>query len=150
MRLLEGHDQRVADFVADFNMPERVAWQQGFRAFGVVRDDGALVGGVVFDDWHPQQRRVELSARAIDPRAFGPRILRALGSHPFGQLDCFRVWARTPATNSRARKFLKGIGFVEESVQAHWYGPTLHAVTLRVTEPEWKRRWGYDRRALAA
>ena len=149
MILLAGHDAEVAHFVGDWEAPERPAWKPGYRAFGVLRSDGALVAGFVFDDWHPEQRRVELSARAVDPRAFGPRLIRRLGEYPFGQLDCFRVWARTSVDNIRCRKILKGIGFIEESTQAHWYGPFRHAVTLRVTKPEWERRWGSDRKLAA-
>ncbi len=149
MRLLVGHDEDVGRFVAQGDYPEPPLWKDGFRAFGIIREDGALIAGVVFDDWHPAQRRVELSARALDPRAFGPGILRQLGDYPFRKLDCFRVWARTQPSNLRARKFLKGIGFTEESTQAHWYGMGLHSVTLRVTAPEWQRRWGVQMKEAA-
>ncbi len=149
MRLLEGHDADVAAFVARFSPIEQPVWEPGYRAFGVIRDDGALIAGVVFSGWWPPAKRVELSGAAIDPRAFGPRILRSLGEHAFGKLDCFRVWARTSIDNNRARKLLKGIGFIEESTQAHWYGPGRHAVTLRVTKREWERQWSDERRLAA-
>lgn len=150
MKLLEGHDADVAEFVAGFSYIEPPLWKPGFRAFGVVREsDGLLVGGVVFDDWHPKERRVEFSGAAIDPRAFGPRFILAMGEYAYGKLDCFRVWARTSVDNRRARKMLKGLGFIEEGVQAHWYGPGIHAVTARVLQPEWNERWGNDRKLAA-
>lgn len=150
MRLLEGHDAAVAQFVHDFAPLEKPLWKPGFRGFGVIREsDGLLVAGVVFDDWHPNEKRVEMSGAAIDPRAFGPRTIRALGAYAFGKLDAHRVWARTSLDNRRARKLLKGLGFIEESTQASWYGPGVHAVTLRVLKPEWERRWSDERRLAA-
>jgi hypothetical protein len=62
VRLLEGHDQAVADFVARLSPIERPVWEPGFRAFGVIRDDGALVAGVVFSSWRKEFATVELSA----------------------------------------------------------------------------------------
>lgn len=144
MRILEGHDATVAQFVGDWDAPEKPVWNPGYRAFGVLRADGALVAGVVFDGWQPAAKRIELSARSLDPRAFSIPVIRRLGQYPFGQLDCFRMWARTSIDNKRCRKLLRGIGFTEESTQAHWYGQNRHAVTLRVTRPEWERRWGSD------
>ncbi len=149
MRLLEGHDEAVGRFVADFNYPEPAKWFPGYRAFGVLREDGALIAGFVFDDWHPDTKRVELSARAVTPAAFSPRLIVALGAYPFGQLDCFRVSAKTSVENKRCRKILEGIGFTQEGTMASFYGPGKHAVMYRVTRPEWERRWGNDLRQAA-
>lgn len=140
-----GHDRDVAEFVARHAPIERPAFDMngdGFRAFGVLREDGALVAGIVFSDWHPKEKRIELSGAALDPRALAStRNLRVFGSYAFGQLSVFRVWARTATVNVRARKWLKGIGFREEGVQAHWFGEGKHAITLRLIRPDWERRW---------
>lgn len=141
-----GHDRDVAEFVARHAPIERPAFDMigdGFRAFGVLREDGALVAGVVFSDWKPAFGTVELSGAAVDPRALAStRNLRVFGSYAFGQLDCFRVWARTATANVRARKWLRGIGFTEEGVSAHHFGKGKHAAILRVIRPEWERKWG--------
>lgn len=149
MRLLVGHDVAVAAFVADHDYPEVAEWRPGYRAFGIIREDGALVAGFVFDGWHPGAKRVELSSRAITPAAFSPRLIVALGDYPFGQLAVHRVTAKTSVDNRRCRKILKGIGFTEEGTMASWYGPNRHAVMYRVTRPEWERRWGNDLRQAA-
>lgn len=141
MRLLHGHDEAVAAFVAGLAPIERPVFEPGYRGFGVIRDDGALVAGVVFSGWRPAFSTLELSGAAIDPRALSHRILAELGEYAFGQLEAFRVWARTSVDNRRARRFLKGIGFIEESVQAHWYGKGNHAVVSRVIKPDWQRKW---------
>ena len=149
MRLLVGHDAAVAAFVADHDYPEAVEWLPGYRAFGVIRSDGALVAGFVFDDWHPATKRIELSSRAITPAAFSRQTITALGRYPFGQLDCFRVTAKTSVDNKRCRKILEGIGFTQEGTMVSFYGPGKHAVIYRVTRPEWERRWGNDLRQAA-
>ncbi len=150
MKLLLGHDAQVAEFVASRAPLEKPIWPTGFVGLGVAQANGELIAGVVFSDCHTESRRIELSAASVDPRAFSPRILFQIGNYVFGQLNVFRVWSRTSTENHRARKFLKGIGFTEESTQAHWYGPGRHCVTARITEPEWRRKWGYSPMKKAA
>lgn len=149
-RLLLGHDAEVGEWVADRSPLERPVWPAGLVGFAIVGKDDRWLAGVVFSDWQEDKRRIELSACADDPRAFSTRILFQLGNYVFGQLNVFRVWSRTSTENRRARKFLRGIGFTEESTQAHWYGPGRHCITLRVTEPEWRKKWGYSPMKRAA
>lgn len=141
MRLLEGHDADVAAFVARFSPIEQPVWEPGFRAFGVIRDDGALIAGVVFSGWRPAFATVELSGVALSHYAFRPRIQIALGEHAFGKLEAFRVWSRTSLENKPARAMLKHLGFIEEGVEGHWYGKGRHAVRMRLIKPDWERRW---------
>ncbi len=142
MKLLEGHDADVAAFVARFSPIEKPVWEPGYRAFGVIRDDGALVAGVVFSAWRPDFATVELSAVSLSRYAFRPGILVALGDYAFRKLDCFRVWSRTSIDNKPARSFLKGVGFIEEGIEGHWYGRGRHAARLRLIRPDWERRYG--------
>lgn len=142
MRLLEGHDADVATFVARFSPIEKPVWEPGFRAFGVIRDDGALVAGVVFSSWRPDFGTVELSGVSLSRFAFRPPIVVALGEHAFGKLGAFRVWSRTSIDNKPAREMLKHLGFVEEGIEAHWYGRGRHAARLRLIQPDWTRRFG--------
>jgi len=109
---------------------------------GILRSDGELVAGLVFSDWNPGFKRIEFSGATDDPRAFSTQIRRSVADYVFGQLEIFRVWSRTSADNRRALRLLEGIGFIREGTQAHWYGEGKHAVVLRVTEPEWRRKWG--------
>jgi RimJ/RimL family protein N-acetyltransferase len=142
MRVLYGHDRTVAEFVAQLAPIERPGFAGFAGALGIINNDGALVGGVVFSDWRPDFGTVEVSAAALDPRALGKAsIIRELGAYPFGPLRCYRMWARTAETNLRTRKFLTGIGFREEAVNAHHYGYKRHAILARVLKPEWMAKW---------
>jgi len=151
VRLLTGHDRAVADFLAGLSPIEQPRFRDGeFTGFGVINDAGALVAGIVFSDWRPAFRTVELSGAALDPRAFSIPIVAALGAYAFGQLNSFRVWARTSTDNRLARNRLRKFGFKEESVSAHHYGQGKHAVTLRLIRPVWERQaWAqtHDRKA---
>lgn len=142
MRLLEGHDADVAAFVANLSPIERPVWEPGFRAFGVIRDDGALVAGVVFSGWRPAFGTVEFSAVSLSRYAFRPPIVAALGAHAFGKLGVFRVWSRTSLDNKPARATLKHVGFIEEGIEAHHYGRGRHAARLRLIRPDWERKFG--------
>jgi RimJ/RimL family protein N-acetyltransferase len=142
VRLLPGQDKAVRDFVAGLSPVEQPVWGDGDRAFGIIRDDGALVAGVVFSNWRPAFATVELSGAALSRFAFRPRILASLGDYAFGKLEVFSVWARTSLENKPARAMLKHLGFVEGGVEAHWYGKGRHAARCRLIKPDWERKWG--------
>ena len=142
MKLLEGHDATVAAFVARFAPIEKPVWEPGYRAFGVIRDDGALVAGVVFSSWRPDFATVEFSAVSLSRYAFRPPIVAALGEYAFGKLGAFRVWSRTSIDNKPARATLKHLGFIEEGIEAHHYGRGRHAARLRLIRPDWERKFG--------
>lgn len=141
LKLLGGHDATVAEFVANLSPIERPEWGP-YCAIGVIRDDGALVAGVVLSNWREQFRTIELSGAAVSSTAFRPRIVAELGDFIFGKLNVYRVWARTSIKNKRAQAALSKIGFIREAVQSHHYGPTHHAEIWRYLRPQWEARAG--------
>lgn len=138
--LLTGHDETVARFVAKLSPIEQPVWTDVAAAFGVLREDGALIAGVVFSNYRPQFGTLELSAASVSYFSFSIGIVSALGEYAFRQLSANRVWARTSTVNKRARAMLKGLGFTEEGVNACHYGPKSHAVVARLLRSEWERR----------
>lgn len=146
---LWGHDADVAAFVAALSPLEKPNWPQGYTACGILKGDGSLVGGVVFSDWREQFGTLEISAAGVSSYIFGPQIVSELGSYVFGQLGAYRVWARTGIRNERAKRLLKGLGFTQEAVLSHHYGPREHASQWRLLKPEWERRRGPEVRQAA-
>jgi len=140
--LLWGHDQVVIDFVSNLAPIERPLWRDLYAGVGVLRADGALIGGVVFSEYKPQFGTLEVSAAALSYLVFSPQMLVELGAHVFGQLEVFRISARTSDTNIRAKRLLKGLGFTNEAVKGHFYGKGKHASEWRVIRPEWEKKWG--------
>ncbi len=141
MRLLIGESERIGRFVAERSPVEKPDFSNSI-GIGIVRSDGELAAGIVFSSWQPDCRRIELSGAVDDPRVLSTRILRSLGEYVFGQLNVYRLWAKTSKDNRRTLRWLEGIGFIREGTMAGFYGPERHAVILRVLAPEWQKRWG--------
>ncbi len=139
--ILVGHDEDVARFVAQFAPIERPEWRAPYWGIGVLRDDGRLVAGYVISDWHPDFLRCEISFATVSSFAIDTRIVTTIGSFVFEQLGAYRVFARTSVTNHRAKKLMKNMGFLEEAIQGHHYGPGHHASCWRLLKPEWQAKW---------
>lgn len=141
LELLQGHDATVAAFVAQHAPLEQPDFGDNFRALGILRHDGALIGGVVFSGYRPEFATVEMSGAFVSYYALSPRIVSAIGAYVFGKpLAINRLWARTALKNPRANKLLSHIGFTRESVSADHYGPGVHAVTWRLLKREWEAK----------
>lgn len=139
--LLTGHDETVAKFVAQFAPIERPKWTEPYWGFGVLRDDGRLVAGYVVSDWQPDFKRCELSFATVSSFAINTGIVTAIGGFVFEQLGAYRVFARTGVNNHRAKKLMRNMGFLEEAIQGHHYGPGVHASCWRLLKPEWEAKW---------
>lgn len=130
------------------------------QAVGVVKGSGAsdarLLAVVVFHDWQPAARTVQISCASTSPMWAHPQTIRELLSIPFGKdYDCFKVWVAIPHTNERSIRFNRGMGMREEARIRHQFGQGTHAVIMGMTRPEWGKRWreaahGQVQRAAAA
>ncbi len=148
--LLIGHDEDVARFVTERAPIERPLFAPPFWGFGMLNDAGTLVAGCVVHNWQPDFLRCEVSGVAISYYAVSSQIVKAIyGGFIFGQLGAFRVFARTETTNIRAKRLLRHIGFIEEAIQGHHYGPQKHASCWRLLKPEWEAKWSSEARKAA-
>jgi RimJ/RimL family protein N-acetyltransferase len=138
--LLFGHTDVVAGFVADRAPIERPVWPPYCHGIGILRGDGALIGGVVFATGRPEFGAWEMSCAGVSSHLLSIEIVKTLGHFAFRQLLAHRIWARTSTDNRRARAMLKALGFTEEGVNACHYGPGQHAVVARLLRPEWERK----------
>jgi RimJ/RimL family protein N-acetyltransferase len=145
-RLIFGRDEAVAAWVAR-QIPHVGA--PGFgacRAIAVASGDRPLAG-VVFHDYQPQARCVQISVAAISPLWAQPDTIRGLLSVPFEQYGCYKIWTAIPADNERALRFNRGIGMKSEGTLRHQFGPRRHAVIFGMIEPEWAAKWRYKEAA---
>lgn len=140
--LLWGHTQAVLDFVASRAPIERPVWRDVAAAVGILRGDGALIGGVVFADYRPEFSRCELSVAGVSCLLASTRMVKDLGSFAFGQLGCNRIFARTSDQNFRAKRALHALGFKSEGIKVHHFGPGIHASDWRAIRREWEKKWG--------
>lgn len=141
MRLVFGYDQAVADWV-QMQTPHVAA--RGFgacTAIGVAHDE-VLLGGVVYHDFQPDHRSIQMSAASIDTRwLIGPTgarksVLQGLFAYPFVQLGCERVGMIVPKKNKRARAFCEGFGFKREGVARRGFYPD-DAILYGLLRSEW-------------
>lgn len=100
-----------------------------YAAIGVARN-GEVIAGVIYHNFIPDYRGIEISMAATSPRWATRENIKALLAYPFEQLGCRWVMTCTPHTNERALKFNKGIGFVQRGVLPDFYDHKRHAVLM--------------------
>lgn len=159
MTPLYGHNEEVAHWVAQ-RIPYAARWiehapfGEAFgksTAIGVLDDEGYQVAGVVYHDYDPFCRSIEMSF-AADAKGWATRpILRLLMAYPFDVLGCQRVTTITPKRNREARAFIDAFGFKREGVVRRGFGDDAAIVSGMLVE-EWRQsRWllgPKDRKAL--
>lgn len=134
MKILYGADADISKWVA-----ERIPHVTDFgpcAALGVVTD--RLIAGIVFHDYQPECKTIQLSMAADSPTWASKEIIKELLSYPFNQLGVQKVWTATPHTNERAIKVNKKIGFKQEAVLARHFGDR-HAVICRMFKRDYER-----------
>jgi RimJ/RimL family protein N-acetyltransferase len=138
-QLLYGRSEDVAGWVAD-KIPEA---NHGFKeatAIGVV-SQGKLIAGVVYNEWQPDYKTIQLSIAATSSMWARPEIIRGLLDYPFYQVDCFKCWMVIPSDNAASLKMTDKVGFVKEGIMAHQYGKKRHAVLKRMFKNDYERLW---------
>lgn len=149
MRLLVGENAAVCDWVARHipRMEEALARCEYGDAFGpataigVLDGRGLLVGGVVYHNWQPAFRSIELSFAATSSRWLTREIIGYLLRYPFDDLNCQRVTGFTPRRATSARRFLDRFGFKREGLVRRGFGDD-DAVISGLLRKEWQEsRW---------
>lgn len=149
MRLLYGENAAVAHWVACHipGLESVVASTPHGEAFGpstaigVINEQGLIVGGVVYHNWQPTYRSIELSFAATDPKWLTQDILSALLRYPFVELDCQRITGFTPKKSRRARRFLDRFGFKREGCVEKGFGSD-DAIISGLMRTTWERsKW---------
>lgn len=145
MRLLYGHDAEVAQWVG-WRIPyvatrlQRNPTDPPFgpcKAIGVLNAGGELVAGVVYQNYDPDFRNIELSFASTTRNWLTRDIVRALLRYPFEQLGCMRVTGVTPRRATSARQFLDRFGFKREGCVRFGFGND-HAIISGLLRSEWQ------------
>lgn len=83
-----------------------------FTAFAIVDDSKNLVAGVVITEFRGTD--CEIICAGESAMAWRPHVCKAVFSYIFNQLGCVRCTSITLKGNTRARRFLEGLGFCLE------------------------------------
>ena len=111
------------------------------QAAGVLRR-GALAAAVIFHEWQPRARTLQLSMAADTPQWATRDVIRGLFRYAFCDAGAHKLWTAMPAANERAIRFNLGVGFKREATLRHHFGPGAHAVICSMLEREWRHsRW---------
>jgi len=137
--LLFGHDADVSTWVAD-HIPHVTEFGP-CAAIGIVSRE-TLIAGVVYHDFQPAFRTIQLSMAAVSPMWARRENIAGLLHYPFRQLGAFKVWTMTPFDNQPALKVNLHIGFKREAILAHQFGPKRHGIVCRMLEPDYERLYG--------
>lgn len=141
MRVVIGQDAAVGAWVA-----RRIPHMHGlgfaaFTAIGVEDEAGVPLGGVVFTEYRPVFRSLEMACAADTPRWLNRSIVRLILNYPFGQLNCVRVTAVLARKDKHTRGFVEKLGFRCEGVVRKGI-LTDDAVIYGLLRDEWMRsRW---------
>lgn len=105
------HDEPGGSTIANF-VHDEIGRRQTFgpcRAIGVMAPRGRIIGGLVFHNWQPDHRYVEISGAGR-----GPWLTKPLLDASFRYASAFvdRVVFRTSEHNERARRTLEALGAV--------------------------------------
>lgn len=102
---------------------------------GVLRD-GALIGGLVFNNYHPEMGDIEISAAFTTGAWFRPRTLRRVFAFPFDDLGCRRLTDHVPRKLKAARRFAEKAGFKLEGVKRGGFDGRQDLILYGMTRAE--------------
>lgn len=145
MRTVRDDSENVAAWVAALIPDVRPMGFNACKAIGVVGNDGAPLGGVVFHDYLPQFKTMSVSCAAISPRWLTRNIITDILSYPFEECGLFKVWAAVSINNPRSLKLISGLGFSKEGTLRHQFGYKNHAVIFGMIAPEFSAKYRKDK-----
>ncbi len=109
--MILGHSDAVKAFVAQLIPGCERGWSDG-KAIGFT-ENGALVAGVVYHNWSPEKRLIEISAASTQRNWLNRERLKAIFAFPFDELNCRLAVAQIAESNTRARRIWRSLGAME-------------------------------------
>jgi RimJ/RimL family protein N-acetyltransferase len=140
LRVVAGANDQISRWVAD-RIPA-MAENPNFgpsTALGVETETGEALAGVVFYNYQPWFKNIEMAVACDTPAWLTQKIASRIMAYPFGQLKVQRVTAITPSDpKASISRFLTRFGFKREGLIRKGLG-TDDAVVWGLLESEW--RW---------
>jgi len=133
-----GHDELIADFVA--NLIPRCR-DRGFgkcKAIGVIDVEGRLIAGMVYNNWNPEAGVIEMSGACLPGKYWLTReTLRRIYRYPFQQCGCQLVIMQVSADDTVLLGVLLALGYELRPVP-RLFGRDKDAVLCTLTDDAWK------------
>lgn len=112
--------------------------QDNFQAAAVLAD-GDVRGVVLFTDWFPEYRTMQVHIGGTGPGWLSRSILRELFAYAFLKSDVNKLWCMMRHDAPQVLDFNKRLGFRPEGTLKDQFGPGVHGVVARMTYGEWRR-----------
>jgi hypothetical protein len=144
-----GHDEIVANFVAQL-IPE--CRERGFgkcRAIGIA-DETGLLGGLVYRNWCPEVGTIEISGAALPGTNWlSRRTIQVMYDYPFYQCDCQMVIKTTMADNYIVLRIMDAVGFDLHYIK-RLGGRDRDGVVGTLTQEQWEdSKYNFNRKRKA-
>jgi RimJ/RimL family protein N-acetyltransferase len=127
-----GRTQQVATFVAA-NIPG----ETGFGNCKAIGFGDPLVAGVVYHNWNPEGRVIELSSASTTRKWVSRANLKVIFGYPFDELDCQLCVARISEHNARARRIWRALGATEYRIP-RFYGRDEAMIIATLPVEAWR------------
>ena len=103
LRYVYDHDREIGDFVAAL-IPHSGGGSFGpdARAIGVIDNDGLLIAGLVYNNYHPLSATIEMHGASLPGKQWLTRgTIAQMYQYPFAVCGCQMLYQKTPADDER-------------------------------------------------
>lgn len=140
-KLLFDHDEYVCNWIADHSPGGDGVHGLSAKAIGVLSGE-RLIAAVVYHDYYPEHKTMQLGIASISPMWAQKATLKALLSYPFEQLKVFKAWTVTNSAHKATLNAVKHIGFKFDAELKHHFGEGQHGTIMRMLRPDYYRLYG--------
>lgn len=140
MKVVNGGEE-AASWVASKIPHMYGAMFEKYSAFWILTDDNDLVAGIVFDEYQPEYKTIQIHFAQEKPVMNNKSIMKDMLDYPFNKLGVQKVWFATPHKNEKLIGIAKNYGFTQEAVLARHFGDH-HAVIMRMFRKDYVRLYG--------
>lgn len=81
-----------------------------------VTDNGNLIAGTIYHNWHPDSGVAELTSASLSKRWLTRPVINAMFELPFGKLGCQMVVLRVSEKNDNMVRIAQSFGFDEHFI----------------------------------
>lgn len=106
--IVRGQDEIVAEWVMRHL---GFAVSRPFTAIGNTSKDGYLIGGTIFNGYHPEAGVVEMHSASTSAKWLSRDMINAIFGYAFDTLACQLVVLRVSPNNRRMSKIAEQFGF---------------------------------------
>lgn len=135
MNFVYGHDEEIAQFVAQFDPRGRAAIVN-CKAIGVVDDDGKLIAGMVYHNYDEAAGVIEFGLAATDRKFFNRTTFRRMFEYPFIECGCQMLYTRVRSDNEYLLSQMARLNF-SLTLIPRMYGRDADGVIGTLTDDQW-------------